>query len=138
MGITNIEEWEDAMRDTDLKALFDHQSVPTTDMFLLSQSHIQKARTRVISHLQTLNNYDLEELDINTAPTILAGVYKNNNPIKIVFRPAYSQEVIVYYGAEKDALDYADAELWVDDGTQVWQVSLGHILKKNNIKKFPI
>ncbi len=62
----------------------------------------------------------------------------NNNPIKIVFRPAYSQEVIVYYGAEKDALDYADAELWVDDGTQVWQVSLGHILKKNNIKKFPI
>lgn len=138
MGITNIEEWEDAMRDTDLKALFDHQSVPTTDMFLLSQSHIKKARMRVIAHIETLENYDLEELDTNTAPTILAGVYKNNNPVKIVFRPAYSQEVIVYYGAEKDALDYADAELWVDDGTEIWQVSLGHILKKNNIKKFPI
>lgn len=138
MGITNLAEWEEAMQDTDLSALFDHQSVPTKDMFVLSQAHIEKARSRVISHLRTLSDYDLSELDTNTAPTILAGVYKNEVPVKIVFRPAYSQEVIVYYGAEKDALDYADAELWVDDGISVRQISLGHILKINKIKKFPI
>lgn len=138
MGITNIQEWEEAMQDTDLSALFDHQSVPTTDMFVLSQGHILRARDRVIAHLETLNEYDLSDLDTNTAPTILAGVNKNHMPVKIVFRPAYSQEVIVYYGAEKDALDYADAELWVDDGSAVRQISLGHILKINNIKKFPI
>lgn len=139
MGITNIEEWEDAMRDTDLKALFDHRSVPSKEMFVLAHAHIDRARTRVINHLKTLvDDYNLDELDIHTAPTILAGVYKHERPVKIVFRPAYSKEVIVYYGAEKDTLDFADAELWVDDGKDVWQVSLGHILKKNNIKKFPI
>jgi hypothetical protein len=139
MGITNVEEWEDAMRDTDLQALFDHRSVPTKEMFVLAHAHIDRARTRVINHLKTLtDDYNLDEVDIHTAPTILAGVYKHDRPIKIVFRPAYSNEVIVYYGAEKDTLDYADAELWVDDGKEVWQVSLGYILKKNNIKKFPI
>ncbi|MNK11799.1 hypothetical protein D3C87_298470 [compost metagenome] len=139
MGITNIDEWNDAMKDTDLEALFDHKSIPTNEMFVLSQTHIDRARKRVVAHLQSLENvYDLEDLDINTAPTILAGVFKYGQPITIVFRPAYSREVIVYYGAEKDALDYADAELWVDDGKEVWQVSLGHILKKSNIKKFPI
>ncbi len=139
MGITNVEEWEDAMRDTDLNALFDHRSVPTKEMFVLAHTHIDRARTSVINHLKTLvDDYNLDEVDIHTAPTILAGVLKHDRPIKIVFRPAYSKEVIVYYGAEKDTLDYADAELWVDDGWEVWQVSLGHILKKNNIKKFPI
>ncbi len=138
MGITNIAEWNEAMRDTDLKALFAHQSVPTQDMFLLSQTHINKARNRVIDHLETLDEYDLSELDPDTAPTILAGVYKNGIEVIIVFRPAYSKEVIVYYGAEKDALDYAAAELWVDDGIEVRQITLGYILKKNNIKKFPI
>lgn len=139
MGITNVEEWEDAMRDTDLKALFDHRSVPTKDMYVLAHAHIDKARARVIEHLKTLSDdYDLDDLDIHTAPTILAGVRKHGRPIKIVFRPAYSQEVIVYYGAEKDTLDYTDTELWVDDGIEIWQVSLGYILKKNNIKKFKI
>lgn len=139
MGITNLEEWEDAMRDADLEALFDHRSIPTKEMFVLSHNHIDRARNRVIAHLKSLAPiYNLDDLDVNTAPTILAGVSKNGQTAKIVFRPAYSREVIVYYGAEKDALDYADAELWVDDGKEVWQVSLGHILKKNNIKKFPI
>lgn len=138
MGITNLQEWEEAMEDTDLSALFDHQSVPTTDMFVLSQSHISRARAGVIAHLETLDDYDLSEVDVDTAKTVLAGVYKNGAPVKIVFRPAYSQQVIVYYGAEKDALDYGDAELWVDDGKSVRQITLGHILKTNNIKKFPI
>lgn len=138
MGITNINEWNEAMRDTDLKALFAHQSVPTTDMFLLSQAHINTARKKVIDHLENLDDYDLNELDIDTAPTILAGIVKNDIEVVVVFRPAYSGEVIIYYSAEKDALDYANAELWVDDGTEVRQITLGHILKKNNIKKFPI
>jgi len=139
MGITNIDEWEDAMKDADLQALFDHRSIPSKEVFVIAHTHIDRARERVITHLSRLTDiYNLDDLDVNTAPTILAGVYKYDQPVKIVFRPAYSKEVIVYYGAEKDALDYANAELWVDDGNDVWQVSLGHILKKNNIKKFPI
>lgn len=139
MGITNVDEWEEAMKDTDLQALFDHRSIPSKEVFVLAHTHIDRARTRVIAHLNGLTDiYNLDDLDTHTAPTILAGVYKYDQPVKIVFRPAYSKQVIVYYGAEKDALDYANAELWVDDGDHVWQVSLGHILKINNIKKFPI
>ena len=107
-------------------------------MFLFSQTHINKARKRVINHLETLDNYDLTEMDSDTAPTILAGVFKNDTEVTIVFRPAYSGEVIIYYDAEKDALDYVDAELWVDDGAEVRQITLGHIIKTSNIKKFPI
>jgi hypothetical protein len=85
-----------------------------------------------------LDDYDLTGVDTTTATTILAGVRKYDRPIRIVFRPAYNKEVIIYYGAERDTLDYGDCELWVDDGTEVWQVTLGHIIKKSNIKKFPI
>jgi hypothetical protein len=138
MGITNIDEWEEAMQDTDLKALFDHQSIPSPDMFVFAQSHIKRAKARIIQYLETLEDYDLTEIDNTTATTILAGVKKHDRPIRIVFRPAYNKEVIIYYGAERDTLDYADSELWVDDGNEVWQVTLGHIIKKNNIKKFPI
>lgn len=138
MGITSVSEWEEAIQDTDLRALFDHQSVPTSDMFVIAQSHIKKAKGRIIQYLETLDDYDLTDLDPHTATTILAGVRKFGRPIRIVFRPAYNKEVIIYYGAERDTLDYADCELWVDDGIDIWPVSLGHIIKKNNIKKFPI
>ncbi|QJB29898.1 hypothetical protein HF329_00680 [Chitinophaga oryzae] len=138
MGITSVEEWEEAMRDTDLQSLFDHRSIPSPDMFVFAQSHIKRAKKRVIQYLESLDEYDLSGMDSNTATTILAGVRKYGHPIRIVFRPAYNREVIIYYGAERDTLDYADCELWVDDGSEVWSVSLGHIIKKNNIKKFPI
>lgn len=138
MGISNIEDWKNAMKDIDLQALFDHRSIPSDEMFVFAQGHIDKARKRVISHLQTLDDYDLEDLDESTATTVLAGITKFDRPVKIVFRPAYKNEVIIYYGAEKHTLDVAEAELWVDDGKEVWQVTLGHIIKKNNIRKFPI
>ncbi|KGO80768.1 hypothetical protein Q763_09530 [Flavobacterium beibuense F44-8] len=138
MGISNIEDWKKALEDKDLKSLFAHDSIPTTDMFVLAQSFIAQAKQRVIDHLETLDEYDLSLMDDQTATTILAGIYKNNQPISIVFRPAYSGEVIIYYGSERDTLDYESSELWVDDGTDVKQITLGHILKSAQIRKFPI
>lgn len=138
MGISNIEDWEKALEDTDLKSLFAHNSIPTTDMFVLAQSFIAKAKQRVIDHLETLDEYDLSLMDDQTATTVLAGIYKNNQPISVVFRPAYNGEVIIYYGSERDTLDYESSELWVDDGTDVKQITLGHILKSAQIRKFPI
>lgn len=138
MGISNIDEWEKALEDKDLKSLFAHNSIPTTDMFVLAQSFIAKAKQRVIDHLETLDEYDLSLMDNQTATTVLAGIYKNDQPISIVFRPAYNGEVIIYYGSERDTLDYEASELWVDDGTDVKQITLGHILKSAQIRKFPI
>ncbi len=138
MGISNIEDWEKALEDKDLKSLFAHNSIPTTDMFVLAQSFIAKAKQRVIDHLETLDEYDLSLMDDQTATTVLAGIYKNKQPISVVFRPAYNGEVIIYYGSERDTLDYESSELWVDDGTDVKQITLGHILKSAQIRKFPI
>lgn len=138
MGISSLEEWQDAIKDKDLSSLFSHKSTPSTDMFVYVQSLIQKAKESIIGYLQTLNDYDLTDLDDTTAPTILAGVIKDGKPISIVARPAYNGEVIIYYGSERDILDYEPSELWIDDGIKPRMISLGHLLKKAQIIKFPV
>lgn len=138
MGISSLKEWQEAIKDKDLGALFSHQSTPTTDMFVYVQSLIQKAKEQIIEHVRKLNDYDLDNLDVTTAPTILAGIIKDGRPISIVARPAYNGEVIIYYGSERDILDYEPSELWIDDGVKPRKISLGHLLKKAQIVKFPV
>jgi hypothetical protein len=138
MGISSPEEWAEAIKDKNLAAMFSHESTPTTDMFVYVQSIIMQAKENIIQYLQTLSNYDLTFLDESTAPTILAGIQKDGQDISIVARPAYSGEVIIYYGSERDVLDYEPSELWIDDGIIPRKISLGHILKKAQIIKFPI
>ncbi|HAO08327.1 MAG TPA: ATP-binding protein [Chryseobacterium sp.] len=138
MGISSLEEWQDAIKDKDLASLFSHKSTPTTDMFVYVQSLIQRAKENIIEYLQTLSDYNLDDLDDTTAPTILAGIIKDGKPISIVARPAYNGEVIIYYGSERDILDYEPSELWIDDGIKPRMISLGHLLKKAQIVKFPV
>jgi hypothetical protein len=137
LGITSVEEWTKALEDKNLAALFDHKSTPTTDMFVYAQSLIRKAKARVIGHLSKLKEYDLSEMD-ETALTVLAGVKKDDREVNIVFRPAYDGTVIIYYQSERDVLDFVDHELWVDTGTDVRRITFGHILKKTEIRRFPI
>ena len=98
----------------------------------------KQAKQNILQYLRTLTNYDLSQLDDSTATTILAGIKKYGQDISIVARPAYAGEVIIYYGSERDILDYEPSELWVDDGITPRKISLGHILKKAQIVKFPI
>lgn len=137
MGITSVDEWVEALKDKDLALLFSHQSAPTTDMFVYAQSIIKRAKERIIEHLRTLPNYDLREID-ETAPTVLAGIRKDGRPLMIVARPAHDGEVIIYYGSERDVLDFENSELWVYDGTRARRVTLGHILKTTQIRRFPV
>jgi hypothetical protein len=137
LGITSLEEWTKALEDKNLASLFSHQSTPTSDMFVFAQSLIQKAKARVKAHLATLDEYDLSDLD-ETAPTILAGIRKSDRNVTIVVRPAYDGTVIIYYQSERDVLDYEDHELWVDTGKDVRRITFGHLLKKTNIRRFPI
>ncbi len=137
MGITSQAEWEEALKDQDLAALFSHESVPTLAMFRIAQKLIERAKIQITNHLRTLSGYDMTHVE-EVAPTVLAGITKDGREIQIVARPAYSHEVIIYYTAERDVLDYEDSELWVDLGTKQRRVTLGHILKTTKIKKFPI
>jgi hypothetical protein len=137
LGIKSIEEWQKALEDKSLAALFAHESTATEDMFVYVQSLIQQTRERVIAHLQTLPEYDLTDLD-ETAITVLAGVKKDGRDVALVFRPAYDNTVIIYYQSEKDVMDYEDHELWVDTGRDVRRITFGHILKTNSIRRFSI
>ncbi|SEH48056.1 sacsin N-terminal ATP-binding-like domain-containing protein [Chryseobacterium culicis] len=138
MGITNVDEWEKAMEDRDLSAMYSHKSTPSREMFMYAQSLIKKAKENIIEYLKTLEDYNLDNLDDSTATTILAGIIKDGKEISIVARPAYNGEVIIYYGSERNTLDYSPSELWVDDGILQRKISLGHILKKAKIVKFPV
>lgn len=138
MGISSLEEWQEAIKDMNLAALYSHESTPTTDMFVYVQGLIKKAKNNVIDVLDSLAEYDIENIDTSTAPTILAGILKNGNEISIVVRPAYNDEVIIYYGSERDILDFEPSELWIDDDVDPRQITLGHILKSASIVKFPV
>ncbi|MBN1970394.1 MAG: hypothetical protein JW870_13585 [Candidatus Delongbacteria bacterium] len=138
MGITTIDEWREAIKDKNLLELFTHESTPTTDMFVYVQGLIEKAKKNVIEVLKALPEYNLDNLDTSTAPTVLAGVLKGDKEISIVVRPAYNNEVIIYYGSERDILDFEPSELWIDDDIEPRQITLGHILKSANIIKFPV
>jgi hypothetical protein len=137
LGVTSVEEWTKALEDKNLAALFSHESTPTPDMFVYAQTLIKKAKKRVIAHLAELDEYDLTEMD-ETALTVLAGVKKNKRDLTIVVRPAYDGTVIIYYQSERDVLDFEDHELWVDTGKDVRRITFGHILKKTDIRRFPI
>jgi hypothetical protein len=137
LGITSLKDWERALEDQDLAALYGHQSMPTKDMFILAQSYIKKAKARVTAHLKTLDEYDLTDIE-EIATTVYAGVKHDGRDVYIVVRPAYDGTVIIYYQSEKDTLDYVEHELWVDTGTEVKRITFGHILKKNAIRRFPI
>ena len=137
LGITSVEEWKKALEDKDLSVQFAHESTPTTDMFVYVQTLIQKAKDRVIAHLNTLNEYDLTDIE-EIATTVYAGVKHDGRDVYIVVRPAYDGTVIIYYQSEKDTFDYVDHELWVDTGAEVRRITFGHILKANAIRRFPI
>lgn len=137
MGITSLEDWEEALKDKDLAALFSHESVPSTDMFLYVQTLITESKQKVLAHLGSLDDYDISGWD-EVAPTTIAGVKKNGQDIYIVVRPAYNKEVIIYYGSEQNTLDFEESELWIYDGEQVKRITFGHILKSAKIRKFPI
>jgi hypothetical protein len=137
LGISSVEDWTKALEDKDLAAMFSHEPVPTQAMFFFAMDHIRRAKDNIFEHLRTHPNYDLSDAEW-TAPTVLGGVKKDSREIQIVARPAYSREVIIYYSAERDVLDFEDSELWVDTGDSRLRITLGHILKTTDIKKFPI
>jgi hypothetical protein len=137
LGITNIEDWKEAMKDVNLAAMFDHTSVTSTDMFIAAATYIEKANMSIVNHLDILERYDIDE-HFFTANTILSGVRKDGRPIEIVCRPAYKNEVIIYYETERAVLDYEEGELWIDSSKGVEKITLGRILKKAKIQKFPV
>ncbi len=138
LGVTSVDELEEALQDKYLSAIFKHTSTPNVDMFLKAQRLISRAKSNIIKHLKTLSQYDCTDME-ELATTVIGGIRKDGLEIHIVVRPSDYGEVIVYYSSEKDTLDYENAELWIENGIdRPRHLTLGKILKTTGINKIPV
>lgn len=138
LGVTSIEELEDALKDKNIADQFIHTSTPTLQMFLSVQRLIKRAKDHVLQHLKTLPEYDCSECE-ELATTVIGGIKKDGLPIYVVVRPSDNREVIVYYSSEKDTLDNPNAELWIENGIdKPKHLTLGKILKITGINRIPV
>jgi hypothetical protein len=138
LGVTSIEELEEALRDKNIADKFIHTSTPTVQMFLHVQGLIERAKNNVLKHLKTLPDYDCSEFE-ELATTVIGGIKKSGLSINVVVRPSDNREVIIYYSSEKDTLDYSNAELWIENGAdEPRQLTLGKILKTTGINRIPV
>nr|WP_319401829.1 hypothetical protein [uncultured Carboxylicivirga sp.] len=139
LAITTPEELEELFEDKYMSAAFKHTSTPNAEMFVKAQRLISRAKANVKKHLKTLpQKYDCSEME-DIATTVIGGIKKEGLEIQVVVRPSDNGEVIVYYSSEKDTLDLANTELWIDNGVgKPKHLTLGHILKKTGINKIPV
>jgi hypothetical protein len=138
LGVTSVDELAEALKDIEVSEAFIHESKPTVEMFLYAQSLIERAKENVIMHLQELPEYDCSDLEI-LAHTIIGGVRKNGAHIHIVVRPSDHNEVIIYYSSEKDTLELADSELWIDNGRESpAHLTLGKVIRNIGINRIPV
>ena len=138
LGVTSMDELEEALKDKDLAALFNHTSRPNANMFLYAQQLIERSKQNIIEYLKSHPDYNCTDID-ELATTVLGGIKKNGIDVHIVIRPSDNGQVIVFYSSEKDTLDYANAELWIDNGKEKPRhLTLGTILKTTGINKIPV
>lgn len=97
---------------------------------------IERAKKNVKAYLSSKNNYNCENW-YEESFTVIAGVTKDNRPIKIVVRPSDGRQVIIYYELEFNALESPDTELWLDNGRLQEIATLGKVLKKTGINWIP-
>lgn len=138
LGVTSATELEEMLKDKDNASKFIHNSIPNVEMFLFAEILINRAKQRIIDHIQTLDKYDCNEMD-EVSTTVIRGIKKEGVELSIVVRPSDYGKVIIYHGAEKDILDYEYAELWIDNGVDTPRhLTLGRILKNTGINKIPV
>lgn len=138
LGIGSKKEFDNMMNNKNISSNLKHDSTPTTEMFLFAKQLIDRAKLRVKNHLLNLTNYDCTDIE-EISTTVLGGIKKDNEYIYIVVRPSDYGQVIIYYDAEKDVLDYETAELWIDNGKDLpQQLTLGKILKNTGITRIPV
>ncbi|MFB2923667.1 sacsin N-terminal ATP-binding-like domain-containing protein [Aerosakkonema funiforme] len=135
LGITTIEELERAKQifaPTKMGRILyriSSYSAYSALKFEYVLKAIERAKKNVKAYLSSKNNYNCDNW-YEESLTVIAGVRKDDRPIKIVVRPSDGRKVIIYYQSELDALESPDTELWVDDSTLQEIVTLGKVLKR--------
>lgn len=136
-----IRSFEDIEEEVEKKGISpDFFHIPSSDYKRLRyvQGLITRAVKNIIHYLSSLPEYDCTN-HYEIAKSIIGGITKNGKDITIVARPSDNDEVLLYYTAEFDVLEYVDAELWCEDGKNTPQkITLGQFLKLTEINKIPV
>ena len=103
-GISSIEEFEKAKEMDIFKENFVHVSESDKSKFEYVKNILERSKKAVFEHLKTLAEYDVSS-PVEVTNTIFI-IKKYGKEIVLIIRPSDYEQVILYYGAEKDILDY--------------------------------
>ena len=137
-GISSKEELQRLIDSRILGEEFLHEIDSCVDKFQFVQRILQRSLEKIKSHLCLLDGYDLSD-SVMVHKTVFTAK-KDGREIYIIARPSDYNEVILYYDAEFDTLDYAkDFELWVENGrTTPEKLTFGKILKLTGVNRIPL
>jgi hypothetical protein len=115
--------------------LFAHIPESSREAFKRWLGLIAQRKHDVRTLLDTLSAYDCSGWnDDSRFPTLVTGVRRHGRDIYLVVRPSDQGKIILYHDLEIDALDTADAELWVSDGTgRPQQLTIGKLLRSMGV-----
>ena len=140
-GISTQTELEERLKDPAFANMFTHSSRNSFNGFQYVTKLIERAKKNVIAHLSTQHEYDCSNVHSVTfsADSIIGGIKKNGEEIHVIARPSDNNEVIIYYKAEFDTLEYTESELWHEDGiNKPEKLTLGKILKLTGFNRIPV
>ena len=137
-GISSLEEFVKAKELNIFKENFVHISESDQNKFEYVKRILERSKKAIFNHLASLPEYDVSD-PIEVMNTIYI-IKKNGKEIALITRPSDYGQVILYYGAEKDILDFEkEYELWVEDGTTPpQQITFGKMLKLTGINRIPL
>lgn len=137
-GISSKEELQRLIDSRMLGDDFLHEIDSCEDKFQFVQRILQRSLKKIKSHLCSLDGYDLSD-SVMVHKTVFTAK-KDGREIYIIARPSDYNEVILYYDAEFDTLDYTkDFELWVENGSAIPEkLTFGKILKLTGVNRIPL
>lgn len=137
-GISSIEEFVNAQQFKVFKENFVHVSESDRGKFEYVKNILERAKNAIFNYLATLEDYDVSD-PVEVTNTIFI-IKKYGKEMVLITRPSDYGQVILYYGAEKDTLDFEkDYELWVEDGIEKpQQITFGKMLKLTGINRIPL
>ena len=117
---------------------FLHDSEKNIEKFQYVQELLKRSHNRIQEYLRSLPGYNLDN-SVDVHKTIFTAT-KDGKEIYVIARPSDYDQVILYYGAEIDTLDYTqDFELWVENGkTEPQKLTFGKILRLTGVNRIPL
>ncbi len=137
-GIYTDEDLQKAMGTSFFSENFIHSSEQDSIKFEYVMSILKRSKERIFKHLEKKQGYDL--VDALKIDETIYLIKKNGEETYLIIRPSDYNQVILYYGSEKDIMDYEkDWELWVeDDDNPPQKITFGKMLKLTGINRIPL